>query len=156
MFSSIHYFDIPTTNSTSQGVQKLKTFLKFAETGELDVPQITGGDYDSEFERSVANAIRGLGYSVDCQVGSSGFKVDLAVRDKTRVGDYICGVECDGATYHSSLTARERDRIRQEILESRGWKILRIWSTDWFKSKDRELEKIKVKLKTFSENSNAI
>ena len=156
VFSSIHYFDIPTTNSTSQGVQKLKTFLKFAETGELDVPQITGGDYDSEFERSVANAIRGLGYSVDCQVGSSGFKVDLAVRDKTRVGDYICGVECDGATYHSSLTARERDRIRQEILESRGWKILRIWSTDWFKSKDRELEKIKVKLKTFSENSNAI
>ena len=156
VFSSIHYYDIPTTNTSSLGVQKLKTFLKFAETGELDVPQITGGDYDSEFERSVANAIRSLGYSVDCQVGSSGFKVDLAVRDKTRVGEYICGVECDGATYHSSLTARERDRIRQEILESRGWKILRIWSTDWFKSKDRELEKIAVQLSKFSENSNAI
>ena len=156
VFSSIHYYDIKSDNGTSQGVNKLKIFLKFAETGELDVPQITGGDYDSEFERSVANALRNLGYEVDCQVGSAGFKVDLAIRDKKRPGDYLCGVECDGATYHSSLSARERDRIRQEILESRGWKILRIWSTDWFRSKDKVLEKIQIELKNLCEETNVI
>lgn len=156
VFSSIHYYDIKTDNSTSSGVNKLKIFLKFAETGELDVPLITGGDYDSEFERSVANALRNLGYDVDCQVGSAGFKVDLAIRDKNRPGDYLCGIECDGATYHSSLTARERDRIRQEILESRGWKILRIWSTDWFRAKDKELDKIQIELKKMCEDTYVI
>jgi superfamily I DNA and/or RNA helicase/very-short-patch-repair endonuclease len=156
VFASIHHHDIPIENNSNPGVQKLKTFLKFAETGEMDVPILSGDDYDSEFEHSVANAIRKLGYVVDGQVGSSGFKIDLAVRHQSRVGEYICGVECDGATYHSSLTARERDRIRQEILESRGWRFIRIWSTDWFRDKNREIIKIKDKLIQLSENINAI
>jgi hypothetical protein len=146
VFSSIHYYDIPAATSAYPGVERLKKFLKFAETGEIDLPSITGGDYDSEFERSVANALRNRGYVVDGQVGSSGFKIDLAIRHPSKEGEYLCGVECDGATYHSSLTARERDRIRQEILESRGWTILRIWSTDWFRGRERELKKIEQKL----------
>jgi superfamily I DNA and/or RNA helicase len=156
VFSSIHYHDIPTTNVSNLGVQKLKIFLKYAETKIMDVPMITGADYDSEFERDVANSLAKLGYAVDCQVGSSGFRIDLAVRNKDREGEYLCGIECDGATYHRSLIARERDRIRQEILESRGWRILRIWSTDWFKSKDKELEKISKQLIKFAEETNVI
>ena len=71
----------------------------------------------------------------------------MAVKNPNRIDDYLCGIECDGATYHSSLTARERDRIRQEILENRGWKILRIWSTDWFRNKKQEIHKIDLKIK---------
>jgi superfamily I DNA and/or RNA helicase/very-short-patch-repair endonuclease len=156
VFSSLHYHEIDTESSKNNGVLCLKTFLKYAETGNLDMPIATGADYDSEFERSVANSIKSLGFDVDCQVGSSGFKIDLAVKDPKYPGRYLLGIECDGATYHSSLTARERDRLRQEILESRGWVIHRIWSTDWFRNKDREVEKIKSRILEMIEGEYAI
>lgn len=146
VFSSIHYYDIETQNTKNLGVEKFKKFLKYAETKEIDLPAKTGNDYDSDFERVVANELRKLGYEVDQQVGSSGFRIDLAVKHPYRVDDYLCGIECDGATYHSSLTARERDRIRQELLEGRGWKILRIWSTDWFRNKSVVLENLNSEL----------
>lgn len=150
VFSSIHYFDIDTDGNQNQGVAKLKAFLKYAETGEMDTPKITGEDYDSEFERSVASELTKIGYEVVCQVGSAGFKIDLAIKCPDYPGKYLCGIECDGATYHSSLSARERDRIRQEILESKGWKILRIWSTDWFRNKELEIGKIDKNIKGLS------
>jgi hypothetical protein len=156
VFSSLHYHEIDTESSKNNGVLCLKTFLKYAETKNLDLPITTGGDYDSEFERSVAQSIKSLGFEVDCQVGSSGFKIDLAVKDPKFPGRYLLGIECDGATYHSSLTARERDRLRQEILESRGWVIHRIWSTDWFRNKNREISKIKSRLLEMIEGEYAI
>ena len=156
VFSSLHYHEIDTESSKNNGVLCLKTFLKYAETKNLDVPIVTGGDYDSEFERSVANSIKSLGFEVDCQVGSLGFKIDLAVKDPKHPGRYLFGIECDGATYHSSLTARERDRLRQEILESRGWVIHRIWSTDWFSNKNREINKIKSRIIEMSEGEYVV
>jgi superfamily I DNA and/or RNA helicase/very-short-patch-repair endonuclease len=156
VFSSLHYHEIDTDSSKNNGVLCLKTFLKYAETKNLDVPIATGGDYDSEFERSVANSIKSLGFEVDCQVGSLGFKIDLAVKDPKYPGRYLFGIECDGATYHSSLTARERDRLRQEILESRGWVIHRIWSTDWFRNKNREIIKIKSRITEMIEGEYAV
>jgi very-short-patch-repair endonuclease len=54
----------------------------------------------------------------------------------------LLGIECDGAAYHSAKSARDRDRLRQEILERMGWNIYRIWSTDWFSDPDREMEKL--------------
>ncbi len=146
VFSSIHFSDINTDGIQNKGTIKLKTFLKYAETGEIDLPQITGGDYDSEFEKSVADSIRNLGYTVDNQIGSAGFKIDLAVKSPDNLGTYLCGIECDGATYHSSLSAREKDRIRQEILESKGWNIIRVWSTDWFRNKNTEVMKLEKKI----------
>lgn len=89
-------------------------------------------DADSPFEETVAAFIEGRGYKVDRQVGSVGFKIDLAVRHPDQRGRYMLAVECDGATYHRGLWARERDRLRQEILENMGWRFWRIWSTDWF------------------------
>jgi len=80
----------------------------------------------------VASVIEGLGYKVDKQVGSAGFKIDLAVRDREKPGRYMLAIECDGATYHRALWARERDRLRQEVLENMRWRFHRIWSTDWF------------------------
>ena len=147
VFSSIHYYDINSSNGQNSGVEKLKIFLKYAETKEIDLAKLTGNDYDSEFERDVSDSLSKLGYVIENQIASSGFKIDLAVKNPNRIDDYLCGIECDGATYHSSLTARERDRIRQEILENRGWKILRIWSTDWFRNKKQEIHKIDLKIK---------
>jgi very-short-patch-repair endonuclease len=67
------------------------------------------------------------------QVGVSSYRIDIGVEHPSRPGEFILGIECDGAMYHSAITARDRDRLRQEVLERRGWKIHRIWSTDWFR-----------------------
>lgn len=92
----------------------------------------TGRDYDSPFEEEVARAIQKYGYEVDPQVGVAGFLVDLAIKDPERTGRYVLGIECDGAAYHSSRSARDRDRLRQQVFEDNNWIIHRIWSTDWF------------------------
>ncbi len=138
VFSSIRHTDIKHDEARHRGPYMLKTFLKYAETGEMDVPVITGKEPDSPFEEAVANAVRGYGYEVDYQVGSEGFLIDLAVRDPNREGAYILAIECDGARYHSSHWARERDRMRQTLLENKGWTFHRIWSTDWFANPETE------------------
>ena len=134
--------DLDLSRSGARGVEALKTFLQYADTGVLDVPRATGRDADSPFETAVADALRGRGHRVEHQIGSAGFFIDLAVVDPRRPGRYLLGIECDGATYHSARSARDRDRLRQQILEGLGWTIHRIWSTDWFQDHRREIEKV--------------
>ena len=124
-----------------RGVVALKCYLKYAQTGELDIPMPIDEEADSPFEEEVADALRKLGYQVDHQIGSAGYFIDLGVKDPERPGRYLLGIECDGATYHSAQSARDRDRLRQQVLEGLGWRIHRIWSTDWFRNPDRELRK---------------
>jgi very-short-patch-repair endonuclease len=141
VFSSIRSEDIDLARAKTLGPRALKSFLRFAETGEMDTPAATGRDFDSDFERQVAAALRQHGHVVDCQVGTAGFIIDLAVVDPDRPGRYLLGIECDGATYHSSRWARDRDRLREQVLCDRGWRIHRIWSTDWFHRRDEQLRK---------------
>ncbi len=142
VFSSIRHGDIRLDATRHDGPRVLKRFLKFAETGELDVPLLTEREMDSPFEEAVARALENHGYRVAAQVGSAGFRIDLAVRDPEDEGRFLLAVECDGARYHSSSWARERDRLRQAVLEQKCWKFHRIWSTDWFYNRDVELRKL--------------
>lgn len=142
IFSSISHGDIEVRGNVPLGRRILHTYLKFAETGQTDVPTLTGLDADSEFEIAVGNRIRSAGYEVDFQIGSAGFRIDIGVRDPAISSAYVLGVECDGAAYHSALWARERDRLRQQVLESKGWRLHRIWSTDWFNRPDAEFRKL--------------
>jgi len=142
IFSNIVAEDIDLHRTQAVGVGALKRYLKYAKDDIIEVPQVTGEDADSEFEIAVANAIVGSGYKVDIQVGSAGFRIDIGVLDPNQPGRYLLGVECDGATYHSARWARDRDRIRQSVLEGLGWTIERVWSTDWFRSPDKELKRI--------------
>jgi very-short-patch-repair endonuclease len=141
VFSSITADDIDLSRTRALGTHALKVFLTFADKGHLDVPVMSGKDYDSEFERQVDKAISSHGYEVHRQVGTSGFFIDLAVVDPDKPGRYLLGIECDGASYHSSRSARDRDRLRQQVLEDRGWLIHRIWSTDWFQRSEEQLRK---------------
>ncbi|MDQ6704118.1 MAG: DUF3320 domain-containing protein [Pseudomonadota bacterium] len=143
VFASFAPGDINLERATGEGPCVLKRFLQFAETGILQESCQTGADFDSPFEAAVAKAIERFGYKVEPQVGSPGFKIDLAVRDPARPGRYMLAIECDGATYHSALWARERDRLRQQVLEDLGWRFYRVWSTDWFYRRAGELEKLK-------------
>ena len=141
VFTNLTADDIDLSRTNARGVAVLKRYLKYAQTGEIDIPELTGKLPDSPFEVEVADALRGCGFQIDHQVGSAGYFIDLAVKDPERQGRYLLGIECDGATYHSAQSARDRDRIRQEVLEGLGWCIHRIWSTDWFRYPDRERRK---------------
>jgi very-short-patch-repair endonuclease len=98
--------------------------------------------------QAVAAKVRSFGFGVVPQVGCSSFRVDLGVVDPSNPGRFVIGVECDGASYHSSATARDRDRIRQQILEKLGWKIHRIWSPDWVTRNETEVNRLKAAIET--------
>lgn len=121
-------------------------------------PVHTGKAPDSDFEVAVIEALHQAGFESEAQVGVAGFFIDIAVKDPGKPGRYLMGIECDGATYHSAKSARDRDRLRQEVLERLGWRIRRIWSTDWFSNPDgqldpiiRELHELKTEASTDSE-----
>ena len=132
VFSNFKSSEMHTHENTPKGVEALKTFLYYAENGKFPENYHTGEDFDSPFEESVYNFLTDEGYTVEKQVGCAGYKIDLAIVDKDDANRYILAIECDGATYHSSPLARDRDRLRQEVLEGLGWKFHRIWSTDWY------------------------
>jgi len=146
VFASFHPSDIDPSRSAREGVRILKHYLEFANGAPLSGVAPTGGVPDSPFEEDVANVIRSLGYLADPQVGTAGFRIDLGIRHSERPGAYLLAVECDGATYHSALWARERDRLRQDVLEHLGWRFYRIWSTDWFYNRKTEIERLHVAL----------
>jgi very-short-patch-repair endonuclease len=141
LFTSLRPEDVRLTEKTPRGTRMLHEYLRFAQSGKLDGGAVTDREPDSDFEVMVAEMLRARGFEVVPQVGVSGFRIDLAVRDQDIPGGFLAGIECDGATYHSSKSARDRDRLRQEVLEGLGWTIYRIWSTDWYRDPRREADK---------------
>ncbi len=143
--TSMHYYDIDLSRTSSTGVRLLREYLDYAENGRIalqrNVTVNKEDQYDSDFELEVCECLRNHGYEVDTQVGCSGYKIDLGVK-RSGSSDYVLAVECDGATYHSSKNARDRDRLRQSVLERMGWKFYRIWSTEWFNNKSVEQQRL--------------
>lgn len=152
IFTSMLSTDISLDHNSPQGARDLKDFLKYVETGSLpENGRLTGKEPDSDFEISVAREIEKLGYTISHQVGVSGFFIDIGVHNLKDNKTFMLGIECDGKTYHSSTSARDRDRIREEILRDRGWNIYRIWSTDWFKNRVNTIAKLKNVLQKYSD-----
>lgn len=133
LFTSFGSADVVPSADSSEGVHTLKKYLEYAETrGRVSTMPGDDAESDSDFEVEVAERLRAHDYVVDYQVGVSGYRIDLGVRHPDHPERYLAGIECDGATYHSSKSARDRDRLREEVLTDKGWDILRVWSTDWF------------------------
>lgn len=148
VYSSMTADQVNVSDTSKRGVKSLKAYLAYAQTGML-VGQagVQQKEPDSDFEIAVMDALAKHGFECVPQVGVAGFFIDIAVRDPGMPGRYLMGIECDGATYHSSKSTRDRDRVRQGVLEGLGWEIRRIWSTDWFKNSDAELKPIIDELK---------
>lgn len=142
VFSSMGSEGILLSEQSKRGVRAFKDFLAFAETGHLHREKDTGRPPDSDFEIAVASALSQAGFECVPQVGVAGFFIDLAVRDSGNRGRYLMGIECDGVSYHSAKSVRDRDRLRQAVLERLGWRIRRIWSTDWYRNPRGEIEPI--------------
>ncbi len=143
VFTNLRADDIDLGRAKSFGVRALKTFLAYAETGVMprDVPYESDFVVDSPFQHAVAARLKERGYLIHQEVASGGKFIDIGVVDPEQLGRYILGIECDGAAYHSARSARDRDRLRETVLEGLGWKLHRIWSTDWFQHPERELER---------------
>jgi very-short-patch-repair endonuclease len=142
IFTSIPTENIVLNEVSHWGVRALKEYLDFAHTGRLEAGQRTGLSEDSPFEVAVRDALETAGFQCEPQVGIAGFFIDLAIRHPRFPDHFMLGVECDGASYHRSVAARDRDRLRQVVLEGFGWKIYRIWSTDWFSDPRGQLQKL--------------
>lgn len=143
--SSITGDDIDVSRVKAEGAKLLKSYLDYAEKGVVVLAQgqqTIVADYESPFEEAVARALKKRGLTVHPQIGCAGFRIDLGIVHPEKPGRYILGIECDGATYHQLATARDRDRLRQQVLEGLGWTIHRVWSRDWVKAPEREIERI--------------
>jgi very-short-patch-repair endonuclease len=146
LVGSLHPTDIKVENTNSEGVKMLRQYIEYAINGvsvlQNELRFSNTVNVDSPFEEAVHDFLIKNGYNVTTQVGCSGYRIDMAVKHPTLSGIFVLGVECDGATYHSARTARERDRLRQTVLEDIGWTIYRIWSTDWIKDPNTEGHKL--------------
>lgn len=163
--SSVEPEELNVAGTAGLGPKLLKSYLKFvkavaaAQSQQISavVQEINENvnthvqdqvlHFDSPFEEQVYKQLRNLGYDVVTQVGMSGYRIDLAIVDPNDQSKYILGIECDGAMYHSSANAKERDVYRQRFLESRGWTIERIWSRNWWRNPTTEIERIDMKVK---------
>ena len=142
VFSSMHPEDIIADEKSARGTHVLKNYLKFAMSGIDEAAIQTGKEPDSMFEVAVKNMLYAKGYEVVPQLGVAGYFIDLVVKHPLR-SDFVMAIECDGAAYHSAKSARDRDRLREENLRKLGWNhIHRIWSTDWFRNRKREEERL--------------
>lgn len=143
LVSSFGPDDVPADGHPSAGFRLMHHFLRFMASGGTDLASgPSRGIALNPFELDVQRRLEGAGLALDPQVGVGGYRIDFAVRHPERPGRHILAVEADGASYHSGHTARERDRLRQSMLEARGWRFHRIWSTDWFADADAEVARV--------------
>jgi very-short-patch-repair endonuclease len=159
VFTSFEPSMIDLNRTNARAVRDLKHFIEFAQRGPkalAEAIQGSVGGYDSPFEEAVAQGLRRLGWQVVPQIGVSRFRIDLGIVHPDRPGDYLAGVECDGATYHSAATARDRDKVRGAILTGLGWNLLRLWSTDWWVDKEGALQKLHVALNNLLAESRLV
>lgn len=146
VFGTLKAEQIDLSRTRARGAQDLKCFLDYAERGPIAIAQALtlrgGADFESPFEKGVCQKLRERGHEVHSQVGCSGYRIDLAVADPQAPGRYLLGIECDGANYHSAKTARDRDRLRENVLIGLGWRLHRVWSSDWWQDPEECLAKI--------------
>lgn len=138
--SSFSHHDMEPGRSKAKGVELLRAYLEYAASGgtRLDGGLVTAIPLN-DFEQSVHDALVKNGLQLVPQLGTSRYRIDLVAMHPDQPGRPVLAIECDGASYHSSPTARDRDRLRQQHLEALGWLFHRIWSTDWFLRRDEEI-----------------
>jgi very-short-patch-repair endonuclease len=158
IFSTVRADDIDLSRSRARGVSDLKAYLDYAVRGARAIAEEslpTGREPDSPFEREIIRLLRDAGWVVHPQVGCSGYRIDIGVVDQKNPGKYLVGIECDGASYHSLPVARDRDRLRQAVLEGLGWKLLRVWSTDWWANPNQIGQDILKQLETLQSSASS-
>jgi very-short-patch-repair endonuclease len=142
LVSGFSHTELDPERSSARGVELLRSYLKYADSGGAELGDEGVTHPLNAFELAVKHRLEKEGLTPIPQYGASGYRIDFAVVHPDRPGELLLAVEADGASYHSSPTARDRDRLRQQVLERLGWRFHRIWSTDWFRDPDAETAKV--------------
>jgi hypothetical protein len=144
LVTSIKSSDINIESAKAEGTIILHNYLEYAEKGPeaLKLPKPKAGEFESPIEEDVAMVIQRLGCNVVPKVGYSGCPIDMGVIDPNNSGSYLLGIEFDGATYQSSNSARDRDKLREQVLKHLAWRIHRIWSPAWVARRDSEIRRL--------------
>ena len=140
--SSFQPEEIDTRKTSMLGPKLLKKYIEYAKSNGRNIGNENPEEVlENPFEESIRKELESHGLILTAQYGVSQYRIDLVVHHPLKPGKYILAIECDGASYHSAPCVRDRDRLRQEHLEALGWCFHRIWSTDWFNYKEREIER---------------
>jgi very-short-patch-repair endonuclease len=145
LVSSFRKSDLNPSSLISTGPKLLAAYLGYVESKGTDlgrdgaVVSVAPNAFELDIQRALEARLK---TGVLAQYGVGRFRLDLAVQDPREAGRFVLAVECDGASYHNSPTARMRDRLRQTVLENLGWHFVRVWSTDWFNNREAELDRI--------------
>jgi len=159
VFTSFPSNLIDLNRTSAEAVRDLKHFLEYAKRGPRALGEAIAGSvggFESPFEQAVARGLRQRGWTVVPQIGVSRFRIDLGVVHPDRRGDFLVGVECDGASYHSAATARDRDKVREAVLRSLGWELVRVWSTDWWIDAEGALDRLDAALTAALDRSRVL
>ena len=140
--SSFSHHDMAPGRSSAKGVELLRQYLEYAASGCKTLRSGISEVPLNPFELSVKRGLDSRGVPNTPQYGVSGFRIDFACAHPDEPGRMVLAVEADGASYHSIPTTRDRDRLRQQVLESKGWRFHRIWSTAWFRNREYELNRV--------------
>jgi hypothetical protein len=144
LVSSIKSSDIDLETATSEGTVILHDYLEYAEKGPeaLKLAQLKPGEFESPIAEDVAMVIQRFGYAVVPRVGCNVCPIDMGVVDPHDSGNYLLGIEFDGATYQNISSARDRNRLREQVLKQLGWRVHRIWSPTWVARRDSEIRRL--------------
>ena len=149
LVSTFDHRDMNPRPHPKQGVDLLHQYFEYVASGCENAgsppPEM------NPFEMSIAEGLSELPIAKEMmqrgirpfipQYGVSGYRIDFACAHPDQPGRMVLAIEADGASYHSTPTARDRDRLRQQVLEDKGWRFHRIWSTAWFRDREAELDK---------------
>jgi very-short-patch-repair endonuclease len=156
LVSSFSPDDLTEDGHDSRGYKLMYQFVRFVAAGGTNLGDGPNRDIPlNAFEIDVRDRLEAAGISLDCQVGVGSYRLDFAARHPKKPGRHVLAIEADGAAYHSGHTARERDRLRQQLLEGRGWVFHRIWSTDWFNDAEGEVAAVLAAFEQAVESSDA-
>lgn len=144
VFANFKAEELKVAADSPFGVRSLQIFLQFAESGQLNKAHEKEQEQNFAFGALLHQAIQRLGYQVATRVGSQGYYIDLAIRHPEDPSKFVLALEYDGAGYYQAASARDRERLRQSVLEGLGWSFERIWSTDWFRDPEAELHRLKI------------
>ena len=143
LVSSILPSDIDLSRTESEGVKMLRSYIEFAMNGEVSLASTHKTMKPDDFANAIAQFITNHGYQVSQHIGCSGYKIDIAIHHPSdSIEQYIAGIECDGLSYASARTARDRDRLRGTVLKNMGWNMYRVWSAEWYKNPEVEGKKL--------------
>jgi very-short-patch-repair endonuclease len=159
VFSSVRPEQIDLSRTKAVGVHHLRSFLEYAQRGTTALQEqvrFRDGGEPSAFEQHVCDVLTARGHRVKQQVGCSEYRIDLAVEDPGAPGRFMLGIECDGRNYHQAKTARDRDKLREAVLRDLGWRLHRVWASDWWHDPEAEIQRLEAAIVAAAEAEEAM